>query len=127
MERFDRRALRFIAACLLVLAAGAAVTAALFRRAFPEASIEFRVNRDEARRIAEGFLAERGRSVAGARFAAEFSVDDTPKVYLERVLGLERAGCLYGREAKIWRWNMRWFKSGVKEQERVAVTPLGDV
>ena len=115
MERFDRRDIRFIVVCLAVMAAGAAITLPLFRRAFPEASIEFRVNRDQARTLAERLLAERGRSVAGMRFAGQFAVDDTAKVYLERELGLERAGRIYGREAKIWQWRMRWFRSGVKE------------
>ena len=49
MERFDRRDRRFLLACLAVIAVGAALTGLLFRRAFPEASIEFRVNRSEAR------------------------------------------------------------------------------
>ena len=126
-ERFDRKDVRFIAVCLLVIAVGAAITGALFRRAFPEASIEFRVNRTQARVLAEKFLAERGRSPSGARFAGLFSVDEEPKVYLERELGLERASRLYGTVAKVWRWEMRWFRSGVKEEDRVTFTPLGDL
>ncbi len=127
MDRFDRSDRRFVAACLLVIAAGAAVTGALFRRAFPEAAIEFRVNRGQARALAEKFLAERKRNLTGARFAGQFDVDDTPKVYLERELGLEKASGLYGRAAKVWRWDMRWFRSGVKEEDRVSITPLGDL
>lgn len=127
MERFDRRDARFLALCLLAIAAGAAITGALFHRAFPEASIEFKVNRGQARVLAEKLLAERGRDIAGARFAGEFDVDETAKVYLERELGLEQAGKIYGREAKIWQWRMRWFRSGVKEEERVAISPLGDL
>ncbi len=127
MERLDRRDWRFVAACLLVIAAGAAITSALFRRAFPEASIEFRVNREGARHLGEKLLAERGRDVSGARFAGQFDVDETVKVYLERELGLERAGSLYGRDAKIWQWRMRWYRSGVTEEERVTVSPLGDL
>ncbi len=127
MERLDRRDFRFILVCLLVLAAGAATTAALFRRAFPEASIEFKVNRREARTLAETFLKGRGADLAGTRFAGQFYVDETAKIYLERELGLERAGELYGREAKIWSWWMRWFRSGVKEEERVRFSPLGEL
>jgi len=127
MEKLDRRDLRFIVTCLICIALGAAITAALFRRAFPEASIEFRVNREQARVLAEKLLAERGKSVAGTRFAGQFVVDETPKVYLERELGLERASRLYGREAKIWQWQMRWFRSGVQEEERMAVSPLGNL
>ncbi|HYR45392.1 MAG TPA: hypothetical protein VER78_00205, partial [Thermoanaerobaculia bacterium] len=75
MERFDRKDFRFIAVCLLIIAAGAAITLSLFRRAFPEASIEFRVNRGEARALAEKFLAGRGRAVAGHHFAGRFGVE----------------------------------------------------
>jgi hypothetical protein len=127
MEKLDRRDVRFLAACLLVMAAGAAVTAWLFPRAFPEASIEFKVNRGEARKLAEDFLEGRGANLKGARFAGQFDIDENGKTYLERELGLERAGKLYGREAKIWFWRMRWFRSGVKDEERAAFSPLGDL
>ncbi|MGE5275753.1 MAG: type II CAAX prenyl endopeptidase Rce1 family protein [Acidobacteriota bacterium] len=127
LDRLDRKDWRFVAACLLVIGVGTAVTASLFRRAFPEASIEFRVNRAQARALAEKFLAARGQSLSGSRFAGRFAAEDEPKVYLERELGLEKASGLYGATAKVWRWEMRWFRSGVKEEERVSLTPLGDL
>ena len=127
MERFDRKDIRFILICLAVIVVGGSVTLALFRRAFPEASIEFRVNRAEARAVAEKLLGERGKPIASHRFAGRFSVEEDPKVYLERELGLQTASRYYGREAKVWRWEMRWFQSGVKEEEQVAITPLGDL
>ncbi|MGH9363829.1 MAG: hypothetical protein ACRD1B_00995 [Thermoanaerobaculia bacterium] len=127
MERLERRDARFILICLAVILAGAAVTGVLFRRAFPEASIEFRVGRQEARALAEKFLAERRKKIADHRFAGRFGVEEEPKVYLERELGLERASDFYGRDAKVWRWEMRWFRSGVTEEERVALSPLGDL
>src|SRR5262249_58849003 len=34
---------------------------------------------------------------------------------------------LYGREAKIWKWRMRWFRSGVEEEERASFSPLGEL
>ncbi len=127
MEKLDRRDFRFILACLLAIGVGAAITASLFRRAFPEASIEFRVNRGEARVLAEKLLAARGKNVAGMRFAGQFYVDETAKVYLERELGLEKAGAYYGHQAKVWQWQMRWFRSGVQEEERVSLSPLGEL
>ncbi len=127
MEKLDRKDLRFLAVCLVVIVAGAAITASLFRHAFPEASIEFKVNRGEARKLAEAFLAERGSKLAGTHFAGQFDVDETAKTYLERELGLEKASRLYGREARIWLWRMRWFRSGVKEEERATFSPLGDL
>jgi MFS family permease len=127
MEKLDRKDYRFIALCLAVIAAGGLITISLFYRAFPEASIQFRVNRGEARLLAEKFLAQRGRNIAGSHFAGRFDVEDDAKVYLERELGLEKAGRFYGKDAKVWRWSMRWFRSGTKEEERVELTPLGDL
>jgi hypothetical protein len=127
MEKFDRNDRRFILTCLAVTAIGAALTGLLFQRAFPEASIEFRVNRSEARVRGEKFLGGLGRNVAGTRFAGRFDVDDEPKVYLERELGLEKASRFYGTDAKVWRWRMRWFRSAVKEEEKVEITPRGDL
>ena len=127
MEKLTRRDVRLILICVATIAAGALITGLLFRRAFPEASIEFRVNRAQARTEAEKFLAARGRSLAGARFAGRFDVDEEPKVYLERELGLGRAGAFYGTDAKVWLWQMRWFHSGVKAEERVSITPRGDL
>jgi hypothetical protein len=127
MEKLDRRDLRFLIACVVVIVGGAALTGLLFKRAFPEASIEFRVNRSQARERGEKFLQDLGRDLARARFAGQFDVEEEPKVYLERELGLERAGKFYGTDAKVWRWKMRWFRSGVKEEERVEITPRGDL
>ncbi|MDQ2971270.1 MAG: hypothetical protein M3R34_09035, partial [Acidobacteriota bacterium] len=104
MEKLEKRDWRFILGCVLAIAAGSAVTVALFSRAFPEAAIDFRVPRPRARTLAERFLAERGRAIPGSRFAARFAVEEEPKVYLERELGLEKASRFYGGDAKVWRW-----------------------
>ncbi len=127
MEKFERNDRRFILACLAVIAVGAVLTGLLFHRAFPEASIEFRVNRSEARVRGEKFLQDLGRNVAGTRFAGRFDAEEEAKVYLERELGLEQASRFYGTDAKVWRWKMRWFRSAVKEEERVEITPRGDL
>ena len=127
MEKLDRRDVRLLIACIAVVVIGGAITALLFKRAFPEASIEFRVNRSQARAEGEKLLARLGRDLARTRFAGRFDVEEEPKVYLERELGLERASRFYGRDAKVWRWKMRWFRSGVKEEERVEITPRGDL
>ena len=127
MEKLDRRDSRFLIACAAVIVVGGAVTALLFKRAFPEASIEFRVNRSQARAAGETFLQGLGRDLTRTRFAGRFDIEEEPKVYLEREIGLARAGRFYGRDAKVWRWQMRWFRSAVKEEERVELTPLGDL
>ena len=80
MERLDRRDSRFIAVCLLVIAAGAAITSAALPARVPRGLDRVpRQPRRGARRSPRSFLAERGRDVAGARFAGQFDVDETPR------------------------------------------------
>lgn len=126
-ERLTSNDWRFIASCVIATLAFAAVTALLFQKAFPEASIEFKAGRGEARRIGERYLAARGLSVQGDLFAGGFDADETQKVFLERTLGLEKANRVYTEEVKLWRWQLRWFRPLRKEEVRVAVTPAGEV
>ena len=51
-ERFSWADRRLVALCAFVIAAGTAIGVSFFSRAFPEASIDFRVTREEAREIA---------------------------------------------------------------------------
>src|ERR1700722_8291422 len=115
MEKLRSADYRFIAICLLLLAGTAWYTAGNFYRAFPEASIDFRVNRDEARDIGERSLAGRSNQTAGYRAAASFAYDDNTKTFLERELGLEKANQLFGARVRLWCWNYRWFKPLQKE------------
>ena len=93
--RFDRRDRLFILLCLLTIAGGAVVFRAGFWRAFPEASIDFKVTREEAVRRGAAALAARGFPVDGLRALSIFDADDEAKVYLERTLGLEKANPLF--------------------------------
>ena len=133
LEKFGPSDRRFVLVCVAILALCAAVGAKLFSRAFPEAALVLKVQPKQAAGIAEsvlsrdaGFPADAVRGASGWRHACRFDVDDTPKVYLERTLGLRRANTLFGREARIWKWELRWFRSGQKEEWRASVTPLGD-
>ncbi len=133
LEKFGPADRRFVLACVAAIAVCGAVGARLFPRAFPEAALVLKVQPKQAEEIAgsilsreSAFPAEAIRRGSGWHHAFRFAVDDTPKVYLERTLGLKRANALFGREAKIWRWELRWFRSGQKEEWRASVTPLGD-
>jgi membrane protease YdiL (CAAX protease family) len=98
-----------------------------FSHAFPEAAIEFRVNRDDSTPLATRFLADRGMSTHGYRHAAVFDFDDNAKVYLERTQGLDRMNTLTRGPIQLWHWSHRWFKPQQKEEFRVEVTPSGQV
>jgi hypothetical protein len=126
-ERLRGSDYRFIAICVALLAATVYFSARNFYKAFPEASIDFKVNRDGAREIAARYLAAQSFQVTGYRNAAEFDYDDEAKTFLERVVGLEQANRLMGTRIRVWRWKYRWFRPLQKEEFRVDVTPRGEI
>lgn len=127
MEKLRASDYRFIAICMLLLAGTAWYTAGNFYRAFPEASIDFRVNRDEARDLARQFLSSQGDNTTGYRDAASFAYDDDAKTFLEREAGLERASQILSTQVRLWRWAYRWYRPQQKEEFRASVTPGGEV
>jgi membrane protease YdiL (CAAX protease family) len=118
---------KIIAIAALVAAASLFIGAKYFWKAFPEAAIDFRVNRDDSAPIALKFLADRGIPVQGYRHVAVFDYDDSAKVYLERTQGLERMTGLTRGPVRLWRWTHRWFVPQQQEEFRVEVTPSGEV
>ena len=126
-ERFSARDYRFIAACLVLFAVTTWFSARNFYRAFPEASIDFRVNRDQGRALAGKFLAAQGYQTAGYREAESFTYDDEAKTFLEREAGLEQANHLLGTRIRLWRWSYRWFRPQHKEEFQADITQAGEV
>jgi membrane protease YdiL (CAAX protease family) len=126
-ERLRTSDYRFIAVCLVLFAGAAWYSVRNFYRAFPEASIDFRVNRDDAQVLAGRFLAGQGYRVEGYRQASRFSFDDEAKTFLEREAGLEQANRLMGTRVRLWRWEYRWFRPQQKEEYGVAFTPGGEL
>jgi hypothetical protein len=118
---------RVIAIAALVAAISLAIGVKYFSHAFPEAAIEFRVNRGDSTPLALKFLADRGWSVQDYRHATVFDFDDDSKVYLERTQGLARMNTLTRGPVHLWRWSHRWFKPQQKEEFRVDVSPAGEV
>ena len=118
---------RVIMIAIVVAGISLAIGVKYFSHAFPEASIEFRVNRNDSAPLATKFLADRGLSASGYRHAAVFDFDDNAKVYLERTQGLTRMNALTRGPIHLWHWSHRWFKPQQKEEFRVDVTPAGQV
>src|SRR5215471_15021544 len=127
MERLRASDYRFLAICLALLAGTVWYSTRNFHRAFPEASIDFKVNRDDARVLAEKFLKGEGKQLDGYRHAAQFDYDDDAKTFLERELGLEQANRLMGTRVRLWRWRQRWFRPMQREEYRVEITPRGEL
>ena len=118
---------RFLALCAALLAGSVWYSAGNFYRAFPEASIDFRISRDEAATQARQILPTLGFHAAGYREASSFTYDDSAKTFLERELGLERANQLMGSRLHLWRWSFRWFRPQQKEEFQVDLTTRGEL
>jgi membrane protease YdiL (CAAX protease family) len=126
-ERLNGSDYRFIAVCLALLAATTWFSIGNFYRAFPEASIDFRVNRTDGEALAAKFLSAQGYRTEGYRQASSFSFDDDAKTFLEREAGLEQANQIMGTKVRLWRWSYRWFRPLQKEEFNVDITPRGEL
>src|SRR5215469_6250655 len=120
----DKRALLLWIVCG---ALGLVFAQRYFFRAFPEASVDFKVSRSEALRRAHDFVQGMGENLDGYRSSITFEVDDNAKTYLEREVGLEQANRLMSSQLNIWFWEVRFFKPLEEEEYRVRVSPSGTV
>jgi membrane protease YdiL (CAAX protease family) len=118
---------RVIATAIVVAGISLAVGLRYFSRVFPEAAIEFRVNRNDSTPLATAFLTAGGWNVKDYRHTVVFDYDDDAKLYLERTQGLARMNTLTRGSLHLWRWSHRWFKPQQQEEFRVDVTPAGQV
>jgi hypothetical protein len=98
-----------------------------FFRAFPEASVNFQVSREEALERSKKFVAGLDENISGYQSTIVFNVDDNAKVYLERQLGLQQANQLMSSELNIWYWEVRFFKPQQEEEFSVRVSPAGQI
>ena len=98
-----------------------------FFRAFPEASVNFQVSREEALLSAQKFVTGLGENVNGYRSAVAFDVDEEAKTYLERELDLRQANHIMSSELHVWYWEARFFKPQQEEEFRVRVSPAGQI
>jgi len=98
-----------------------------FFRAFPEASVDFKVSRPEAMARAKTFLAGLGENVDGYRSSIEFSVEELEKVYLERELGLQQANQLATSQINLWYWDVRFYRVLQEEEYQIRVSPSGQI
>ena len=86
----SRRDVRALLLWLLAAGLGTSVAYRYFFRAFPEASVDFKVTRGGAVERARTFVIGQGLSLQGYQSTVVFNVDDNSKTYLEREVGLDR-------------------------------------
>jgi membrane protease YdiL (CAAX protease family) len=126
-ERLTSSDKRALALWVLAGVIGALCAYKFYFRAFPEASVNFQVSREAARKQAETFVTGMGSDVRGYQSAIVFSLDEDAKTYLEREVGLRQANQLMGSELNIWYWEVRFFKPQQEEEFRVRVSPAGQI
>ncbi len=119
--------MRVLLLWLLAGLIGAGVAYRYFFQAFPEASVNFKVTRSAALDQARAFAVAQGASLDGYQSSIVFNVDDDPKTYLEREVGLEQANRLMSSEVNVWFWDVRFFKPLQKEEFSVRVDPAGRI
>ncbi|HEX6095706.1 MAG TPA: CPBP family intramembrane glutamic endopeptidase [Thermoanaerobaculia bacterium] len=127
MQRLSRKDWTLIAICLAVAAGCVAIVARSFQTAFPEASIDFKVDRNSSRPIAEKLLAAQRVDVRGMKHAVRFDADSQARIFLERTLGLEQAQRVLKDKVRVWSWHHRWFQPLVEEELSVDVAPTGEI
>ena len=122
-----RRDAVWIVCFLIAGALGLTCYIQFFDRALPVASLNFRVDREQAYQVAEAYLDRQGYDLTDYESAQVFSYSSLPQVFLERTLGLEEANRLVREWVSVWYWNIRWFKPLQKEELRVRIDPGGRI
>jgi hypothetical protein len=101
-DRLNRGDWLLIAACLGIAAVSIFVVVNWFSAAFPEASIEFRYDRDSSEQIAARVLAAQHIDRLGMKHSATFDSDDEARIFLERSVGLRKANEILKRDVRVW-------------------------
>ena len=126
-ERLTRADWIFLAVCAGVVAVSLFVAVHWFSDAFPEASIEFRYDRDSSEKLAGTVLTEQLIDTRGMKHSATFDSDDEARIFLERSLGLKKTNAILKRDVRLWAWSHRWFRPLQEEEFRVDIAPTGEV
>lgn len=122
---FDRREILMLGLLMALGLGGLAFFVRFYDLAFPSASINLTVGREEALNRAERFLRHQGFALRGYRRAVGFHWEDQAKNYLEKEVGLKRANRLMRKDVNVWHWHCRWFKPLQKEEFSVSLSPDG--
>ena len=123
----DRREVVWIALLLALGAVGLWVFLHFYTEAFPAASLDFKLSREEVFQKAEDYLQTLGYDMEGYESAQVFSRNQMEQIFLEKTLGLEETNRLAREWVSIWTWNVRWFKPLQKEEFRVRLDPGGRI
>src|SRR5258708_15881203 len=126
-ERLTRNDWLFIAACVLLVGGSLFVILKWFSRAFPEAALDLKVDRQSSLAVAESLLRAQHIPTAGLKHTTTFESDDDSRIFLERTIGLDRQNAEVRRGVHLWAWHHRWFKPQQEEEWQLDVAPTGEI
>jgi hypothetical protein len=126
-NRLDSRDWRDLLGWIAAGIVGLVLAFKFFFVAFPEASLDLKISRDDALGRARQFLVEQGHKLDDYQSSVVFQVDGNAKTYLEREMGLEQANRLMASEVNVWKWQARFFRPLEKEEYGVEVDPAGRI
>jgi hypothetical protein len=126
-EKLTGSDVRVLALWVLAGVLGLFVAHHYYFQAFPEASVNFQVSREEALTRAKSFVNSLGQNVDSYQSTIVFDVDENAKTYLERELGLQQANQMMSSQLNIWYWDARFFKPQQEEEFRVRISPAGKI
>ncbi|MCX7968115.1 MAG: CPBP family intramembrane metalloprotease [Armatimonadetes bacterium] len=99
-----------------------------YPQAFPEASIDFRISRDQAIEIGGRALKGLGvKDFSGYIKSVEFQWHETAKRFLEKTMGLEKANEIMRREVAVWYWYCTWKRPNERRWYTATVAPDGKI
>lgn len=124
-NRLNRGDWSLIAITLLITASSVSYVSANYGAAFPQASLELPLSREQITEKAAAFLRTRGLRTDGFRNLTLFDPDHQARLYLEREVGLEKANGLMRGAVPVWQWRARWFQPPQKEEMLVWLSPDG--
>lgn len=124
----NRKRQNFVLVLLFLLGVAFLIPGIIYyRKAFPEASIHFKISKTEALSRAKKYLEERGIDPSSYVETIRFDYDATAKTYLDREVGIEKMNMLFSNEVHLWRWKIRWFKPHEQKEYQVYLSPEGNI
>lgn len=127
LEKMTGRDWRWPIIFLLLGVAGAFAAHHFFFEAFPEASVDLRLTREQVEAQAVDFVRGRGISTDGYHVFTAFTFDEEAKTYLERELGTAEANRLMSNGVRVWNWRTRIIKPPQVEEIITHFTTSGQL
>ena len=101
-----RRDIQWIALFLLLGGLGLTVFVKYYDRAFPVASLNFHLTRDQAFATGKDYVESLGHHTEAYRDAQVFDQSGMQQIFLERTLGLAESNHLVREWLSVWYWHI---------------------